>query len=68
MKELIEALLKDENGISEDAYHALLDYLATWFDPSVARAEEQRKEAQALYDYARSCDATDGRFYLPEDG
>lgn len=67
MDKLIEALLKDENGISEDAYHELLDFLASWFDPSVARAEQMRANAQRLYDHVRSCDATDGRFYFPQE-
>lgn len=64
MDKLINTLLQDPNGISEDTYHELLDFLASWFDPSVARADKMRAESQQLYDRVRSCDATDGRFYL----
>ena len=64
MEKLIKALLNDDNGISEDAYHELLDFLATWFDPKVSDAEHMRANSQRLYDLVRNADATDGRFYF----
>lgn len=49
-----EALLNDENGIGEEAFDALYD-LAFEIDASKAVMESQ------------AVDATDGRYYIPED-
>lgn len=54
LKQLIDALLTDENGISEEAYNALLDYLE-----NIGTSE--------LTDYVKKADATDGRFYFASD-
>lgn len=53
-KEFIIAVLKDDNGISENAFmrlNELVNFLGE----------------RELYDIMNKVDATDGRFYLPEE-
>ena len=57
MKELINALLTDENGISEEAYHALLVTIES-------RLDLDAFERDKLMKLVKSADATDGRFYF----
>lgn len=63
MQKLIEALLRDENGISEAAYNALVEWLEelTLFPNAIGR------EATDVLVIVKRADATDGRFYLPSD-
>lgn len=51
---MAEAILDDENGISERAYSALLKYAET-------------VSGQCANELRRRVDATDGRFYLPSE-
>lgn len=57
MKKLIEALLKDENGISEEAFNALYDFVEDMGNT------DQRDHLLAIL---KCADATDGRFYLKD--
>ena len=76
MEKLINALLNDENGISETAYDALCKYLAEVsavkpdFDDgaiAISLVFEEAKEAKALLKLVKSADATDGRFYFSSE-
>ena len=50
--DLIEALLTDDNGVSEEAYDRLVEFFSSLDEPK-------------LVDWIRKADATDGRFYFP---
>lgn len=67
MEKLINALLTQENGISEEAFNALYEYLEELSDmddnPS---AYGIRTNARAMLDTLKRADATDGRFYFAE--
>lgn len=63
VRELIDALLKDDNGISERAYYALIEFLRT----DVAYNAFGGFERDCLLAYVRLADATDGRFYFSEE-
>ena len=54
MEKLIGALLNDENGICEEAYNALVEYL-------------EKTNKQKLLAWVKRADATDGRFYFPSE-
>ena len=53
LKELIENLLDDDEGISSEAYSSLLNYLATIDEPGL------------LEDINNQVDSADGRYYFP---
>ena len=53
LKELIEKLLDDDDGISETAYVALLNYL------------NELGETKLVKEVSRRSESTDGRFYFP---
>ena len=53
LKELVEKLLDDDDGISERAYTALLGYL------------NELGETELLKDVSYRAEACDGRFYFP---
>lgn len=65
MKQLIEALLFDDHGISEEAYNALLDFLRS-MDHNKSNLEALGADADGLYKYVITADATDGRFYFAD--
>ena len=54
MEKLIGALLNDENGICEEAYNALVEYLET-------------AGMSDMLAWVKRADATDGRFYFPAE-
>ena len=56
---LFESMLRDENGVSEETYHALLDVI---FHTNGSLREDKRITAMIM-----SVDATDGRFYIPSN-
>jgi hypothetical protein len=58
MENLIEALLTDENGISEQAYEALVEFVQ-------GEMSIDYIEREALLYRLKCADATDGRFYFP---
>jgi hypothetical protein len=62
MKKLIDALLNDDHGISEDAYNALLQYL----DDVAYSGDFVSPQYVKYIEYVKKADATDGRFYFPE--
>lgn len=62
MEKLINALLDDDNGISEEAYNslvALLEHLS--LNPHSTLGNEAKK----LLPIVKMAYATDGRFYFP---
>lgn len=61
MYDLFKSLLSDENGISEESYNLMYDYV------DMSRSEFQNEEASKLKKMLGQVDAVDGRFYLPED-
>lgn len=61
MYELFKSLLSDENGISEESYNLMYDYV------DMSCNEFQNEEASKLKVMLNQVDAVDGRFYLPED-
>lgn len=65
MEKLINALLNDDHGISENAYNALvvvLEHLA------LAQHTTFGHEAKQLLAQVKLAEATDGRFYFPYHG
>lgn len=77
MEKLINALLNDENGISEEAYNALVEFLGNMADGKdfggsdggagalkVVHSEGER--AEKLLAQVKLANATDGRFYYPQ--
>lgn len=72
MEKLIEALLTDENGISEESFNALFEHLeevsggADIGDGNVAVEILNRdgEKVRRMLEMIRRADATDGRFYL----
>ncbi len=58
MLQLIQSLLHDDQGISEESYNIL------WGMMSVNSAEIPLKEWNEWKDIRSRVDATDGRFYL----
>jgi len=62
MEKLIRALLTDENGICEEAFNALYEYLET-----AAYQKMTAREANRLLALVKSASATDGRFYFDWD-
>lgn len=63
MRKLIYALLTDENGISEKAYNALVEYL----EDMVKFTGGTHAEWVDMLAEVKRADATDGRFYFPEN-
>lgn len=61
MYQLFKSLLSDENGISEESYNLMYDYV------DMLGNEFQSEEARKLRKMLSVVDATDGRFYLPEN-
>ena len=53
LEKLIDSLLDDDHGINEDAYSALLTYLASL------------EEAELLESVNNRTESCDGRFYYP---
>ena len=66
MKKLIEALLNDPNGISEEAYMALVAMLEV-LSLQASETNIIGREAADMLERVKNCDATDGRFYFAED-
>jgi len=63
MEKLINALLNDDNGISEEAYDALVEVLEHL---ALAPYTTYGAQAQRLLKDIKRADATDGRFYFAE--
>lgn len=63
MKRLIEALLNDDHGISEEAYNALADLI----DSMLLKNVIKEKEYMELHEIIMQANGTDGRFYIPEE-
>lgn len=72
MEKLINALLNDDNGISEEAFNALVEHLemlaeSVDFDQGPEAIDivvSEAKQAIRLRELLRQADATDGRFYF----
>lgn len=63
MERLINALLNDEHGISEEAYNALADYLCFMANTQDRFCMADLRLAQRLLPEVKRANATDGRFY-----
>lgn len=65
MEKLINALLKDENGISEEAYNALVDHLTplSYCPIGAEKSYPESVDAKKALALLKCADATDGRFY-----
>lgn len=61
MNTLIESLLNDEHGISEQSYNLLV----AWLEDQCCYNGIRGYEAGILLAKVRRADATDGRFYFP---
>lgn len=58
MVEMIESMLSDDHGISEEAYKHLYKL--------VHSGMFEQNELEKLFEMLDKVEATDGRFYLPE--
>lgn len=72
MEKLVNALLTQEDGISEEAFNALHDYLEELSNgqgfndgaEAIDLIHNEGVNAERLLDTLKRADATDGRFYL----
>lgn len=64
MEKLIDALLSDENGISEEAYNILYEYLEFVRDTRDRFTLADQRIAIECLSKLCLADATDGRFYF----
>lgn len=75
MEKLVNALLNDDHGISEEAYNALVERLEEMamgrnfrkdHAPNALKiVQVEGKVARKLLAKVKQADATDGRFYFP---
>lgn len=76
MEKLINELLNDENGISEEAFNALVEYLEDLSNgqgfndgaEAIDIIHDEGVKAEKLLAEVKRADATDGRFYYPSEG
>ena len=67
MEKLIEALLNDDHGISEEAYNALVEYLRDGINFNYPHSDLDQMENMHLLRRVQRADATDGRFYFASE-